>query len=41
MQMAERMIACVTAYDSVSRLGADEFAIVLSNIAVDTHSRCM
>ncbi len=31
-QVAERMIACVTAYDSVSRLGADEFAIVLSNI---------
>jgi len=30
--VAERMIACVTAYDSVSRLGADEFAIVLSNI---------
>jgi diguanylate cyclase (GGDEF)-like protein/PAS domain S-box-containing protein len=32
IQVAERMIACVTAYDSVSRLGADEFAIVLSNI---------
>jgi diguanylate cyclase (GGDEF)-like protein/PAS domain S-box-containing protein len=32
VQVAERMIACVTAYDSVSRLGADEFAIVLSNI---------
>ena len=30
--VAERMIACVTAYDSVSRLGADEFAMVLSNI---------
>jgi diguanylate cyclase (GGDEF)-like protein/PAS domain S-box-containing protein len=32
VQVAERLIACVTAYDSVSRLGADEFAIVLSNI---------
>jgi diguanylate cyclase (GGDEF)-like protein/PAS domain S-box-containing protein len=32
VQVGERMIACVTAYDSVSRLGADEFAIVLSNI---------
>jgi diguanylate cyclase (GGDEF)-like protein len=32
VQVAERLIACVTAYDSVSRLGADEFAIALSNI---------
>ena len=32
IQVAERLIACGTAYDSVSRLGADEFAIVLSNI---------
>ena len=31
-QVAERLIACVTAYDSVSRLGADEFAIALANI---------
>jgi diguanylate cyclase (GGDEF)-like protein/PAS domain S-box-containing protein len=32
VQVAERLISCVTAYDSVSRLGADEFAITLSNI---------
>jgi diguanylate cyclase (GGDEF)-like protein/PAS domain S-box-containing protein len=32
VQVAERLISCVTAYDSVSRLGADEFAIALSNI---------
>ncbi len=32
VQVAERLIACVTAYDSVSRLGADEFAIALANI---------
>jgi diguanylate cyclase (GGDEF)-like protein len=32
IQVAERLIACVSAYDSASRLGADEFAIVLSNI---------
>lgn len=32
VQVAERLIANVTAYDSVSRLGSDEFAIVLANI---------
>jgi diguanylate cyclase (GGDEF)-like protein len=32
IQAAERLISCVSAYDSVSRLGADEFAIALSNI---------
>jgi diguanylate cyclase (GGDEF)-like protein len=32
VQVAERLISCVSAYDSVSRLGADEFAIALSNI---------
>jgi diguanylate cyclase (GGDEF)-like protein/PAS domain S-box-containing protein len=32
VQVAERLIAGVTAYDSVSRLGADEFAIALANI---------
>jgi EAL domain-containing protein (putative c-di-GMP-specific phosphodiesterase class I) len=30
--VAERLISCVSAYDTVSRLGADEFAIALSNI---------
>lgn len=32
VQVAERLIACVSPYDSLARLGSDEFAMALSNI---------
>jgi diguanylate cyclase (GGDEF)-like protein len=32
IQVAERLISCVSAYDTVGRLGADEFALALANI---------